>query len=159
MYLLGNFGVKVYGSQTAIEKLPEAIGFGDICSQGLPFYGGNVLYEIEFDAKEDGLYEIGVTKFRAPLIGVSVDGKRTGTIAYAPYRAPLGYLKQGKHRIVLEAFGNRINTFGQLHLADEQWEWFGEHSWRTKDECYTYQYQFKKFGILREPEIYRKRTQ
>ena len=39
MFLLGEFGVDVKGSTAVITALPEKIGFGDICSQGLPFYG------------------------------------------------------------------------------------------------------------------------
>ena len=46
MFLLGEFGVDVKGSTAVITALPEKIGFGDICSQGLPFYGGNLVYRI-----------------------------------------------------------------------------------------------------------------
>jgi hypothetical protein len=155
MYLLGDFGVKVIGNKASIIKRSEKLGFSDIAGQGLPFYGGNVRYEFDFDVEEAAEYEVGVTKFRAPLIGVSVDGNRTGTITFSPYRAPLGYLEKGKHTIVLEAFGNRINTFGQLHLSDEKMRWYGEDSWRTVNDSFTYQYQLKRNGILREPEIYK----
>ncbi|WP_028552194.1 glycosyl hydrolase [Paenibacillus sp. UNC451MF] len=158
MYLLGDFGVKAVGNMASVIRLPEKLGFSDICGQGLPFYGGNVRYEFEFEVEETGEYEVGITKFRAPLIGVSVDGKRTGTIAYSPYRASLGYLGKGKHRVVLEAFGSRINSFGQLHLADEQLRWYGDASWRTVNESFSYQYQLKAVGILREPEIYKRKT-
>jgi hypothetical protein len=157
LYLLGDFGVKVAGNQAVIVSLPEKLGFSDSCGQGLPFYGGNVLYECDFEVEEAGEYEVSVTKFRAPLIGVCVNGKRSGTIVYSPYRAPLGYLEKGKHKLVLEAFGNRINTFGQLHLADEKLEWFGEDAWRQKNESFSYQYQLKRVGILREPEIYKRK--
>ncbi|MDQ8737904.1 glycosyl hydrolase [Paenibacillus sp. LHD-38] len=159
MYLLGDFGVKVVGNKAEIIRLPEKLGFSDICSQGLPFYGGNALYECEFEVKEAGEYEIGVTKFRAPLIGVSVDGSRTGTIAFSPYRASLGYLEKGKHTISLEVFGNRINTFGQLHLSDEKLRWYGDGSWKTVNESFSYQYQLKKMGILREPEIFKRKME
>jgi len=159
MYLLGSFGVKVAGSKAEIIELSDKLGFSDICNQGLPFYGGNVLYEYEFVVEEAAEYEIGITKFRAPLIGVSVDGLRTGTIALSPYRASLGYLEKGNHSIVLEAFGNRINTFGQLHLSDEKLRWYGDGSWKTVNESYSYQYQLTKCGILREPEIYQRKKQ
>jgi len=159
MYLLGEFGVKVVGNKAIITKLPEKLGFSNICSQGLPFYGGNVLYQFEFEVEEADEYAIAVSKFRAPLIGVSVDGVRTGTIAFSPYRASLGYLAKGKHSIVLEAFGNRINTFGQLHLSDEKLKWYGDGSWKTVNESYSYQYQLKTTGILREPEIYKRKTE
>lgn len=157
MYLLGDFGVRVVGNKAAIIKRSDKLGFSDICGQGLPFYGGNVLYECEFEAEEAGDYEISVTKFRASLIGVSVNGVRTGKIAYSPYRAPLGYLEKGNHKIILESFGNRINTFGQLHLADEKLKWYGEDSWRSVNEGFSYAYQLKRVGILREPEIYIKK--
>ena len=46
-YLLGDFGVTVMGSQTRITRLPDKLGFGSYHTQGLPFYGGNLLYETQ----------------------------------------------------------------------------------------------------------------
>lgn len=45
MYLLGDFGVKLAGRNTRLIKAEEKMAFGDVRSQGLPFYGGNLTYK------------------------------------------------------------------------------------------------------------------
>ena len=45
-YLLGEFGVQVFGKNSRIIKKPETIAFGDITVQGMPFYTGNITYHI-----------------------------------------------------------------------------------------------------------------
>ena len=157
MYLLGDFGVRVSGTRPLIIRRPVRIGFGDVTAQGMPFYGGNLSYRLNVTIPEDGEYAIAVTKFRAPLVGVSVDGKKAGSIAYAPYRAELGFLTKGEHVVELTSFGNRINTFGQVHLADEKMTWFGGLSWRQGNESFQYNYRFWRNGILREPELWKKK--
>lgn len=37
MYLLGDFGVSVFGSRTILQKRQEKLLFGDITRQGFPF--------------------------------------------------------------------------------------------------------------------------
>lgn len=140
-----------------MTKLPKRLGWGDICNQGLSFYGGNVQYEYVFVVEESGEYAIGVTKIRAPLIGIHVNEEKTDTIKYSPYLASLGYLEKGTHHISIAMFGNRMNTFGQLQLTDEQHAWYGESAWRTKDDCFSYNDQLKKVGILKEPQLYVKK--
>ena len=82
-YLLGDFGVRVRGFQTALTRPVRSLCFGDYAAQGLPFYGGNVTYRLEVETGGDFLLTI--TNFRAPLLSADVDGKRAGVIAWAPY--------------------------------------------------------------------------
>lgn len=42
MYLLGDFGVAVTGSRAMITAPVKELAFGDICGQGLAFYGGKL---------------------------------------------------------------------------------------------------------------------
>lgn len=44
LYVLGNFGVKTFGRYAVITSLPEKLVFGNIVSQGLPFYSANITY-------------------------------------------------------------------------------------------------------------------
>ena len=45
-YLLGDFGVRVNGTEKSLTAPVKELGFGDITRQGLPFYTGNLLYHL-----------------------------------------------------------------------------------------------------------------
>jgi hypothetical protein len=94
-----------------------------------------------------------VPSFNAPLVAVSLDGSRVGTIAFAPYRAELGYVSGGSHRLDLTVYGNRIDAFGPVHNADAHWTWFGPNAWRTQGDQWSYEYQLKPMGILAAPQL------
>lgn len=154
-YLLGDFGVRVAGSRAVLTALPKEIGFGSLTPQGFPFYGGNFTYRLDVEL-EEGEYALSAAKFRAPLLSVKVDGEEKGEIAFAPYRALLGRLSAGRHQIELTAYGSRVNTFGQVHLTDEELTWFGPDSWRTTGDSFSYEYQLKRTGVLAAPRLYKK---
>lgn len=152
-YLLGEFGVRVAGRSTCITSMPKKICFGDYTVQGLPFYAGNITYQISFQS-EGGSYGIQISKFKAPLLKVSIDKSEWKYLAYSPYEAELGYLKPGIHQLEIISFGNRVNAFGPIHDCDETTEWFGPNEWRTEGERYAYEYQLKPMGILKTPILY-----
>ena len=154
-YLLGAFGVEVYGNQAKVVPMPEKIGFSDLTAQKLPFYGGNLTYECEVDAKR-GEYRIQIPKYRASLLKVAVDGEEKGRICYSPYEVDLGNL-EGRHTIAVTAFGNRVNTFGTVHCCNEKLTWYGPNAWRTNDAEFSYEYQLRRTGILAAP-ILKKKT-
>ncbi|MDO5422725.1 MAG: hypothetical protein Q4F41_03250 [Eubacteriales bacterium] len=158
-YLCGNFGVRVAGRSAYLTSLPEKLNFGDFTVQGLPFYAGNLCYETAFPVEREGTYQLQASKFRAPLLQVSVDGGAWKPIAYAPYQAELGVLKPGVHQLKLRVFGSRVNAFGAVHNCDETLEWFGPDAWRTQDEAYSYEYQIKPAGILKTPVLLEKAGQ
>lgn len=150
-FILGDFGVKVNGAAAVITEPVRELVFGDITTQGLPFYGGNVEYHLEAEAGEDGL-TIRTPHYRGALVGISVDGKRVGSIVFAPYALHVE-AAPGKHDIVLTLFGNRVNTFGTVHNCNTAWTWFGPDSWRTFGDEFSYEYKLKETGILKSPEI------
>lgn len=154
LYLTGKFGVKVLGNRALIETPPKEIGYGSLTEYGFPFYGGNFTYQHEVTV-EEGDYELEITKFRAPLLEVTVDGTPAGKIMFAPYRCSLGHLAAGKYQIAITAYGSRINTFGQIHNSDDWFGYYGPDSWRTEGASYSYEYQLKKTGILSAPVLYR----
>lgn len=153
MYLLGDFGVAVKGDTAYITPMPGDILFGDWCTQGLPFYAGNVTYHCDIDV-EEGRYILEAAKFRAPLLSVQLDGQDIGKIAFAPYRLDLGSLR-GRHRVSITAYGCRINAFGQLHNCDEQIWWYGPETWRTEGERFCREYVLRRSGVLAAPRILR----
>lgn len=152
-YLLGDFGVRVEGTEKIITKPVKSLAFGDITTQGLPFYGGNIVYHMEVETGEEGL-AVHAPYFRGSLIGITVDGERKGSIAFAPYTFSEKEIGAGRHKVDLTLFGNRVNTFGALHNCNENTTWFGPPAWRSKGDSFSYEYQFKKTGILKAPEIY-----
>ena len=151
-YLLGDFGVRVQGRKKIIQKPFDKIGFGSITDQGMPFYGGNITYQAEFET-DDGNVTIHAPQYRGSLIGVELDGKRAGVIAYSPYTINLRDVPAGKHSICFTLFGNRYNSFAALHNADLKEAWAGPNLWKTQGDKWCYEYRLKEMGILSSPVI------
>lgn len=152
-YLLGDFGVYQYGNKSKLTNKQTQLGFSDLTTQSFPFYGGNITYICNVNLP-NGDYELEVAKFRAPLLSVSVDDIQVGNIFISPYRVSLGNLS-GAHTIKTTAYGSRINTFGPVHICDENIDWFGPNAWRTEGDQFSYEYQLKKTGILAAPKLHK----
>ncbi|HAS38071.1 MAG TPA: hypothetical protein DCS04_05605, partial [Ruminococcaceae bacterium] len=74
VFILGNFGVKIMGTEKTVIPMPEKIGFGDITRQGFPFYGDNITYK--FNATSvNGKMDICASWYRGAMISVKVDGE------------------------------------------------------------------------------------
>lgn len=151
-YVLGDFGVTVSGCDKVIVAKPKTLNFGDYTHQGLPFYGGNILYKLTIETEGEEI-EIEVPSYRGELIKVTIDDMDKGNIVFSPYKLKETKLTPGKHEIGLKLFGNRVNTFGTLHNCDEKFKWCGPDGWRSTGAAWSYAYQFKKTGILTEPTI------
>ena len=154
-YLLGDFGVSVQGTDAEIVAPQDTLGFDSIVHQGMPFYGGNVVYTIPFTCTE-GEYRLHIPHFCATVLGVEVDGNDCGIIAYSPYETSLGHLTEGEHVLKVTMFGNRINSFGQVHMKDDALTFFGPDTWRTKGDRWTYEYRLKPQGIMAAPILLKK---
>lgn len=153
-YLLGDFGVRVRGAHAEIEELPQQLAFGDWVPQGLPFYAGNVTYccELVLEEKIDKAV-LELPHFSAPVIAVNLNGERKGLIAYAPHRLELGTLSKGRHQLEIVVYGNRYNSFGTLHNANDEFRWYGPDSYRTSGSQWTDTYLLWKMGVLSHPII------
>jgi len=151
-FLLGQFGVNIAGSTATITKYPDSLMFGDITRQGLPFYGGNLTYNCRVYS-HGGSVKLEASYFRSPVLSVKVDGKDVGYIAYAPYIIDLGNLTEGWHEVEITSYGNRINTFGTLHNADEKMHWVGPNAWRTEGHEWSYEYMLQASGVLKAPRV------
>ncbi len=152
-YLLGNFGVRLFGRNATIVEQPSTIGFGDYATQGLPFYGGNLIYETQIDT-EEGELTVEIPHFSAALIDVAVDDGDFMPIFMEPYRANLGHVSCGKHTLRIKCYGTRINQFGQVHNCNPLEKYFGPGTWRTVDSAWCYEYNLKKVGVLTAPMVY-----
>jgi hypothetical protein len=150
-YILGNFGVEVHGYYARITALPECLYFESITNQKMGFYGGNLKYS--FKMYGGGKKTLEISKYRGAVIKVLVDGEEKGYIDFPPHRLCLGELTEGEHTVELILYGNRMNTFGQLHKTDEHLAWTGPDSWRTKGRFWTDEYMLTRTGILTAPRI------
>ena len=150
-YILGNFGVNVSGTQCALTKLPEKIGFSDLTQQGMPFYGGNIVYKMQIDTPKCDML-IHTANYRGALVKVLVDGTECGISAFSPYAVRVENISDGGHIVELKLFGTRINTFGGLHNVTKP-NWVNSSYWRTTGDNWSYEYMFWKNGILSAPRI------
>ena len=150
-YLLGDFGVHVSGRHARLVAPVRQLTFGDWTHQGLPFYAGNVTYHCTFNGADKATL-IEIAKFKSPLLSVDLNGKPAGKIAFAPFQLELGQLS-GDHALDITAFGNRVNTFGALHNANDKLTWFGPPAWRQTGVNWSYEYQFRPMGILAAPIV------
>jgi len=152
-YLLGDFGVAVRGREAVVTEPVRELAFGDWVSQGLPFYGGNVVYHAALEADEPQPLAVEATHFEQPVLDVRLDGEDKGIIALSPWRAQLGTVPTGGHALDITAYGNRINTFGALHNCHYDEQWHGPGAWRTQGFEWTYEYRLRPGGILVAPRV------
>lgn len=151
-YLLGDFGVRINGVRKTITAPVRSLGFGDIVSQGLPFYTGNLLYHLRVRA--EGAFTLRVPRWRGGLIKVFVDGRDAGNIAFSPYELNID-CSRGEHDVVVRLYGTRQNGFAQLHHTPGVYFYQSPNSWRSAGDLWCYEYQFKPAGILKSPEAHK----
>ena len=151
MYLLGEFGVRVSGTKKTLTKPVKELGFGDIVPQGLPFYTGNMVYQMK--VRTEGEFCVRIPQYRGGLCEVMLDGKTVGEIVYSPYRLTIP-ASAGEHDLSIRLYGTRQNGFAQLHHTQGVYFYQSPNSWRSDGDLWTYEYQFKKAGILKSPELY-----
>ncbi|MDD5262716.1 MAG: hypothetical protein PHD76_12800 [Methylacidiphilales bacterium] len=150
IYLLGDFGVRVFGRHAELIAPVRQLAFGDWTQQGLPFYAGNVTYHCQIK-KMSGPLRMQAPQFKNPLLTVALDNKPLGQVAFPPFEIDLGSLTPGIHALDLTAYGNRYNSFAAVHNCDPFLEWKGPDSYRSEGINWSYEYQFKPMGILCAP--------
>jgi len=151
-HLLGDFGVAVQGRFARITEPVRELTFGSWVHQGLPFYGGSVTYHCSVSGGGKAAY-VECAQFRQPVLSAALDGETLGVIALCPYRLPLGELSAGEHKLDITAFGNRINTFGEIHNSHFVEKWYGPNAWRSDREHWSYEYRLWDCGILTAPRF------
>ena len=150
VFILGKFGVNLRGTEKTITALPKKIGFGDITSQGFPFYGANITYKVPVNV-QNGSLKVIASDYRGAVIKASLDGKEMGTIIYPPYFLKAENVENGNHILSLTLSSHRYNTFGPLHLVDATESWHGPGAWRSRTHNWSYEYVLRPVGILKAP--------
>ena len=151
-FIMGDFGVVCQGRYTKLTQKPELVSFGDLVHQGFPFYGANLTYQIPLET-QGGDLEIQVPQYVGGLVSAALDGEEKGNVVYSPYKLVLKDVEAGSHTLELTIWGNRVNSFGPLHLCDPKRSWIGPNAWRSVDEAFSYEYYLKRFGITSSPSI------
>ncbi|MBR6165933.1 MAG: hypothetical protein IKQ45_08420 [Clostridia bacterium] len=152
LFLLGDFGVRVSGSETVVVPAPRTLAFGDWTVQGLPFYSGPLTYRFRLKGGERLRLRLGL--FSAPCVTADLDGKRIANLSLSPSEADLGFLAPGEHILDLTVFPSRINSFGTFHLNDDSVRWFGPQAWRSTGMRWTRTYRLTPSGLLSEPHLF-----
>lgn len=159
VYVLGNFGVNVKGTSLAIGRLPASLKVGSWTEQGLPFYSGSIVYQIESDPawKKGGRVFVRVPQFAGAAVRVLVDGEEQGIIAWEPYECEItNSVKAGGRTIGIEVLGHRRNSHGPLHHVKKWPDWTGPDEFRTwaGDRPRWFEgYQLVPCGLLQSPMI------
>lgn len=152
-YVLGDFGVRVKGCRKCVVEKEPSIGFGTITNQGMPFYSGNITYELPFTSP-GGRCAVRVSSYRGAAVTVKVDEDDVERIiAYEPYTAELGELTAGEHTLYVTLLGTRHNSFGAMHATDYGNNWYGPDKWRTGGEGWCYEYKYRDMGVMCSPVI------
>ena len=157
--ILGDFFAKKQkvenGEKGVIAAKKAGLPWGRIDDFGYAFYGGNLTYVTKINVKRGGKLAIKAPYYKGNLIEITVDGQTKGKILYAPYKADLGEIAAGAHELRLTLYGNRFNTFGQLHNTTAV-PWDGTYAWRTNGKEWSYDLLTRPVGIMRAPtyEIY-----
>lgn len=151
-FLVGDFDVKVFGCNAKICPPSNEIHFGNTVYQGMPFYGGNIKYNAEFELPEDTDINVRVSRHRGAAVKIHIDSEEAGYIVCPPYCTTIRNLKKGKHKICFELLGNRVNTFSALHNTEDTSQVAPQH-WYTKNQKWSYEYVLKESGILASPVI------
>ena len=151
MFLLGNFGVRVEGSNAVVTTRKEKIAFGSIVSQGMPFYGAGVTYKMPIETAACDL-RVKASYYKGALIGVKLDGKEVGNIVYAPFELDIPNVSAGKHTLELTLYATRVNCFSGLHCCVNV-DWKGPHMYYTGGVEWSYEYELKNVGIMKSPII------
>ena len=143
------------GEKGVIAAKKAGLPWGRIDDLGYAFYGGNLTYVTKINVKHGGWLAIKAPCYKGNLIEIAVDGQKKGKILYAPYKADLGKISAGAHELRLTLYGNRFNTFGQLHNTTAV-PWDGTYAWRTDGKEWSYDLLTRPVGIMRAPtyEIY-----
>ena len=152
LFLLGDFGVRVTGTETCVIPAPRTLAFGDWTTQGLPFFSGPLTYRWRLAGGEHLRLRLGL--FSAPCVTAELDGKRIANLSLSPSEVDLGWLGEGEHVLDITVFPSRINSFGTFHLNDYSVLWFGPQAWRSTGSRWTYTYRLAPSGLLSEPRLF-----
>ena len=117
VYLVGDFGVQVDGTNRTLTTLPESLEIGDVTAQRLPFYSGSIRYIVpnNYTLTDGKRAYLSIPSFEGACVKVSAGDKTAPTIAWPPYEADVTELIALQKPLTIDVVLTRRNTFGPLH--------------------------------------------
>lgn len=180
IYLLGDFGVQakagyedgergaIYtAGQFVLQEPVRSVQTGDLTTQGLNFYAGNVTLtqQLEIPQLEKGKTATFVwNRPDAVLSRLWLNGREVHTWMWAPYEADItDWLQPGNNEIALELMSSCRNLLGPHHHVRGELTMVGPDSFRDTpswtdgnfkgEHIYTDRYCLVRFGLKGTPEI------
>ncbi len=154
LYLLGDFGVRLDGCVQTLVALPGTLDVGCVTTQGLPFYGGKMTYELPEEAVA-GAGSVRLPGLEAACVVVKSDGGEAKLIAFAPHEADVTEVLSGGGGLELEVVLTRRNTFGPLHQVPRRTPFYGPENWITEGAAFSEAWVLWPAGLLAAPEFVR----
>ena len=155
LYLVGIFGVKVDGKKRTIVDTPPLIGCDNYAAYNLPFYTGNMEYNLAPDdfenilgdaAKDADRIVLTPKEFTGGCVKVTAAGKTT-VLGWDPYEADITEAYKNGTPISVIVEGVRTNVFGPLHEVDKPAGACGPGNFVTGGSAWTDDYSLLKSGL------------
>ena len=162
LFVAGQFGVTVAGTEATLTTLPERLKPGCLTSQGFPFYGAGITYLIPANSiskpEADERVWLQLPKFEAACARVSAGESEPAMIAFEPHEADITDLLGGDDDIELELILSRRNTFGPLHQIPLRDAWYGPENWITEGAAFSDDWVLYPAGMLEAPIVAHRRN-
>lgn len=147
IYLMGEFGVRLDGTEKFMTDVPERLKIGSITEQGFPFYSGKVTYFVPVGDKLEGKKVVLDTdKYAGSCISISGRG-RNELIAWRPYTADVTGMSENGILKVTSVLTRR-NTFGPLHKVTKYSSCCGPNNFETTGNDYSDEYILFDNGLM-----------
>lgn len=156
IYLAGDFGVRIEGvNNRVLCGTTEKIGCEDYENYNLPFYTGEITYNITpdtyerlLDAEFENAEKIVLTPkdFTGGCVKVEAMGETT-VLGWEPYEADVTKAIKNKADIKVTVVGTRRNVFGPLHQIPKIAESYGPGNFISEGEYWTDEYSLISSGI------------
>ena len=150
MFLLGQFGVQ----NDHVTALPNMLKIGDWCSQGFPYYSGNMTYELALPDMPKDLERIflEIPDWRGTTLAISINDSTFEPLAWPPYRMDIGArLTEKNNQVKIKVFGHRRNSHGPFFLKNKWPNWTGPLQFKTYE---TLTRQLVPCGLLIPPRLF-----
>jgi len=156
-FIRGNFSVEAARSGFKIAPHRD-VRLGSWSRQGYPFYSERVHYDSTVNIpRTDKRIILQLPSWKGGSAAVEVDGKRAGSIAWAPYELDLTeFLSPGNHVLRIAVAGTPKNLFGPFHdparsrntAWPQLWSKFPEHGPPPGRK-----YDLEEYGLLKPTRL------
>jgi len=155
VYLLGDFGTAVRGTDVAVTAVPTHLRLGDWTKQGLAFYSGSTTYRCRVRPKVTARQRVFVQLdgYRGTAVVVSINGRRAGVTAWAPHEVEItNLLDGGQAELSIEVLGSRRNSHGPLHVKQMP-SWVGPGCFTQRGDNRKEGYNLVPCGLMTPPRL------